>query len=126
MVPAAHRPKIWVQIWAQFSLLGAPSALFTLLGITEDSSEVHWPLASHGGSHRFESYSAHHFKHTYRHFKFGSGRSGATSLVCLVSASSLLRNCCRFRMGLFQTWGLSYQGSGIAYVFNFGHLGRRT
>jgi hypothetical protein len=40
MVPAAHCPKIWVQIWAQFSLPGAPSALFTLLGITEDSSEV--------------------------------------------------------------------------------------
>ena len=46
MVPAAHRPKIGVQIWAQFSLLGAPSALFTLLGITEDSSEVLcFPLA---------------------------------------------------------------------------------
>jgi hypothetical protein len=46
MVPAAHRLKIWVQIWAQFSLLGAPSALFTLLGITEDSSEVLcFPLA---------------------------------------------------------------------------------
>jgi hypothetical protein len=62
MVPAAHRLKIWVQIWAQFSLPGAPSALFTLLGITEDSSEVLcFPLAvsSHGGSHRFESYSAH-------------------------------------------------------------------
>ena len=40
MVPAAHRLTIWVQIWAQFSLLGAPSALFILLGITEDSSEV--------------------------------------------------------------------------------------
>jgi hypothetical protein len=34
MVPAAHHLKIWVQI----SLLGARSALFTLLGITEDSS----------------------------------------------------------------------------------------
>ena len=46
MVPAAHRLKIRVQIWAQFSLLGAPSALFTLLGITEDSSEVLcFPLA---------------------------------------------------------------------------------
>lgn len=46
IVPAAHRLKIWVQIWAQFSLLGAPSALFTLLGITEDSSEVLcFPLA---------------------------------------------------------------------------------
>ena len=39
-VPAAHRLEIWVQIWAQFSLLCAPSALFMLLGITEDSSEV--------------------------------------------------------------------------------------
>jgi hypothetical protein len=48
MVPAAHRPKIWVQIWAQFSLLRAPSALFTLLGITEDSAEVLcFPLAAH-------------------------------------------------------------------------------
>ena len=38
--------KIWVQIWAQFSLLGAPSALCTLLAITEDSSEVLcFPLA---------------------------------------------------------------------------------
>jgi len=46
MVPAAHRLKIWVQIWAQFSLPGAPSALFTLLGVTEDSSEVlRFPLA---------------------------------------------------------------------------------
>jgi hypothetical protein len=46
MVPAAHRLKIWVQIWAQLLLLGAPSALFTLLGITEDSSEVLcFPLA---------------------------------------------------------------------------------
>jgi hypothetical protein len=46
MVPAAHRLKIWVQIWAQFSLLDAPSALFPLLGITEDSSEVLcFPLA---------------------------------------------------------------------------------
>jgi len=78
MVPAAHRLKIWVQIWAQFSLLGAPSVLFTLLGITEDSSEVLcFPLAvsllaSHGGSHSFESYSAHHFKHL-QDFRFGSG-----------------------------------------------------
>jgi hypothetical protein len=48
MVPAAHRLKIWVQIWAQFSLLGAPSALFTLLGITEDASEVSYaPLVTH-------------------------------------------------------------------------------
>jgi hypothetical protein len=62
MVPAAHRLKIWVQIRAQFSLLGAPSACLRYWGlprIPRKSFVFHWPLASHGGSHRFESYSAH-------------------------------------------------------------------
>ena len=62
MVPAAHRLKSGYKSGhsSLYWVLQVPCLRYWgLPRIPRKSFVFHWPLASHGGSHRFESYSAH-------------------------------------------------------------------